>query len=59
MDLSTELNELKYQAKRIGTTRSGEGVYRDETGCVCTEKDYSYLVISTLREIKEAMGGEQ
>lgn len=50
-----ELNELKYQAKRIGMTRSGEGVYRDETGCVCTEKDYSYLVISTLREIKEAL----
>lgn len=43
-----ELNKLKYQTKRIGLTRAGEGVYRDELGCVCTEKDYSYFVISTL-----------
>ena len=44
----------KEEYQEIGTTREGERVYRStRDGCVCTEKDNSYLVHSTQREMEE------
>ena len=45
----------KEEYEKIGETLKGEAVYRNKkNGCICTEKDHSYLVFSTLREIDEA-----
>lgn len=44
----------KEEYQEIGTTKEGERIYRStRDGCVCTEKDHSYLVHSTQREMEE------
>jgi len=45
----------KEEYQEIGTTREGERVYRStKDGYICTEKDNSYLVHSTHRDMEEA-----
>ena len=45
----------KEDYEKLGRTHAGEAVYRNRRdGCISTEKDHSYLVLSTHREIEEA-----
>ena len=42
--------------QKIGETKSGEAVYKTPNGAICVEKDYTRLVLATLKEIEEATG---
>lgn len=47
--------DSKEEYEEIGKTKNGEKVYRsNKNSCICTEKDYSYLVLATPQEIEEA-----